>query len=423
MSNATSTIRNIARVALAKVFSLATILVMSIVVARATSPEAFGMYSVAIAIIVLYDALLGAPFDNAVVRYSSLHGQHKNKVERVQGLVFRLKVLLSLFIVLASIMYADAMSSLLFGINAPDGILLITLFSAISMLILRSSASYLQINHKFTDYSNLDIGLGFGRITLVIILFLNGSQSVNAYLSAYGISSLIIFLVYLFIEKQTFFLASMPSKSECKKIASYIGVTSLIVILGTITGRADIPLLSIKSTPADVGYYSVAVQLSIIGTLFASYAAIVFQPSVIRLAKENKLNALINKNIALGAGLSLVAIPVSIYIVPVLIPFFFGDHYINSVVIFQILLIGICADLIIMPILMPYALQALPATILSGEVILTAGFIVFVLISNDITPELMAWTVSAIRVLKLLLYYTTVRLSISQPSKLVVLEM
>lgn len=408
MSQGQQTAKNILYVVTAKIFSLASLLVASMMVARATNPESFGYYSVAISLVLLIDAVVGAPLDNAVVRFSSLHPGFKYRIEQIQGFIFRIKLVIGLILFVILVYFLAPISALLFDKNAPHSILIICLLSSFAVLMVRSSACYLQINKQFKRYSRLDTIQGVFRVSITSLLFVSGCTSVSIYLSVYGISAALAFFIFLFAHKQKFILASSPEPADRATMFSYIGVTSIIIILGSVTGRADLPLLSIMGNAEEVGFYSVATQLAMAGTLLASYFAIVFQPKVIQMAKDRVLGSAINKNMMLGALLVLVGLPLASYLSPIIIPLMFGEMFVESAPIFNIIIIGIIADFMIMPILMPYAIQAIPERILIGETIILVAFFLCVFIFFQISALTMAWIVTAIRIAKLALYYSFV---------------
>jgi O-antigen/teichoic acid export membrane protein len=281
------------------------------------------------------------------------------------------------------------------------------MISGIMLLVTRSTACHFQINHLFKDYAKLDGLQGLIRLIIVGLLIVLGVTSASQYAAVYGLGSLFAFVIYLKLIKQPFFFAATPDKTDRKKISTYIGVTSFIVILSTFTGKADIPFLSALSTGKETGYYSAAMQIAMIGTLMASYMAVVFQPRVIEMSKQGSLYGMIKINIWIALAISLLCIPVAIYIIPVIIPFIFGEQFLPSVLILQILLVGICADFVVMPILLPFALQQLANKILIGEIVITALFFVAIFTITSLDAVKMAILVSSIRVLKMCLYLST----------------
>jgi len=401
--------KNVLWVSFGKVCSLGSLLLASILVARATDPTSFGYYSVVISLTLLVEAFVGAPLDNAAVRFHSLQPYNRDRVRTILKYILKLKLFIAAGLLVMLLLFLNPVTERIFDSSAPPVILLIGLANTVTLLAIRSTASALQIAGCFSAYSRLDSYQGLFRISFTIALFAIGSSSVAAYLCAQGLGTIGAYALS-FRNKQNHFLRAPPVEEKDRKtIYSYIGATSALVILGAITGRADLPVLSILSDSDGVGQYSVAAQLALAGTLLASYVAVVYQPKVVQMANNKQLTAAINVNLLVALGLTCVCLPIAHLVSPVIIPWMFGDAFQNSAALFNILLIGICADFVTMPLLLAYAIQTIPRQLLLAESVLTIGFIVSILAIDNMSPTSMAWTVTIIRILKMMIYYILVK--------------
>ncbi len=387
-----------------KSLSLGTLFLAGILVARIVGPAGFGYYNTGLTLLLLIDAVVGQPLDNAMVRFNSLHGEVEHNVDTVQGRVFRLKMAFGLTLVLATFFFSPTLTSLLLDPNAPQTLLLVVALGAVSLLAARSTACFLQMRQWFRGYASLDALQGIIRFLGIGLLFLLGIRSPEAYLAIYGAGALIAFGCFFVAVPQRYLSADRPSQIDTKRIISYIGITSAIIVLGTVTGRADIVLLMKIGGAEMAGHYSAAMQLAFLGALLAGYMAVVFQPKVVQLFREGRLGKLIRLNAYSAAGLSLLCIPVAFWVLPWLMPLLFGESFKASVPILQILLIGTCADLFIMPILLPFSIQVLAKETLIGELSITVLFFALVFGGPGITALRMAWIVSGVRVAKLGMY-------------------
>jgi O-antigen/teichoic acid export membrane protein len=355
----------------------------------------------------LLESFIGAPLDNAAVRFFSLHEESKSQVLAILKYVLKIKLFIFLCLFIGLVVYLKPITYFLLNDDAPIFALMVGLLNTGVLLAIRSNASSLQIVGEFSSYSRLDTLQGLFRLAFTMIVFASGSASIIAYLCALGLGTLCAFLVSFKFNQHAYLSSKPPGAEDRKLIFSFIGATSAIVALGSITGRADIPLLSMlsKTDPVGVALYSVAVQLAFTGTLLASYVAVVFQPQVVRMAKEKTLHHAINKNLLLVLALTIVCLPLAHLLSPLLIPLVFGESFIGSSAIFNILAIGVFADFVTMPILLPYAIQVLPKKIFVAETVLTLAFLISVIQTPHLSPEIMAWIVTAIRLAKMVVYY------------------
>jgi O-antigen/teichoic acid export membrane protein len=395
-------------VSVAKTASLGVLFVTSILVARTAGPEGLGYYNTGLTLLLLFDAIVGQPLDNAMIRYNSLHHEDEKGVVAVQGSIWKFKMFFGSTLLLLSILFIEPLTEQILGETGPRTLLPIVAISLLALLAIRSTACLLQIRHQFKHYAALDSLQGILRLAGVCVLFALGISAPETYIGAYGGGALMAFLVFLVVVPQEYILARRPTMAQTKIILSYIGVTSAIIILGSVTGRADVLLMMIYGGPEAAGHYSAAAQLAFLGALFAGYIAVVFQPKVVQMAREGQLGKLIRLNGILATCASLLCIPFALWGLPWLMPIIFGTEFDPSIRTLQILLIGSCSDLFVMPVLLPFAVQVLAREVLIGEVIITVLFFVVFFISPANAILKMAWLVTGIRLLKFMLYHGVV---------------
>jgi len=401
--------KSILKVSSAKLFSLASLLLGTVLVARATDTASFGYYSVVLSLTLLAEASVGAPLDNAVMRFFSLNPGSQKRVAQILGYILKIKLFIGGVLLALLVLFLTPVKQYLFDETTPSLIFIVGALNLITLLAIRSNASSLQIQSKFSDYSRLDSLQGLFRICFTVILFLSGNASVVAYLSAQGLGTLCAYLYSFRLHSYDFLKANFPNKHDRKLIFSYIGATSAIVTLGTVTGRADLPILSAMSSADSVGQYSVAMQLAFAGTLLASYVAVVFQPKVVQMSKDKLLQKAIRNNIWIALGLSLFGLPFTMLVSPTIIPWAFGEDFNESAALLNILMIGVCADLVTMPILLSYAIQTIPRQIMVAELAITVTFLVAVVLVENMSAISMAWIVTATRIFKMVVYYALVQ--------------
>jgi O-antigen/teichoic acid export membrane protein len=404
-----------ARVAGGKIFALGSLFVTGVLVARASGPENFGFYSAGLALVLMFDAIVGQPVDNSLIRFSSLHRDTPDTVLRVQGLVFRAKLAVGVLVLIVTFLMETLINEQLFGAGAPRGFALLIAVCGVALLATRSLACSFQIRQEFGAYARLDLAQAVLRTVLVLILFAAGVDSPLAYLGVHAIGGMAAFGAIHMLHPQRFAFARRPDWADTKRLFSYTGATSVIVLFGTITGRADIPVLAAAASPEVTGHYSAAMQIAFLGMLLASYAAVVTQPKVVELASQHRLGHLIKLNVYAVIAATMLYVPVAFGILPALLPWIFGAHFTPSVPILQILLIGTLADLLIVPVMMPYAIQAYAKQSLIGEAIVLVLFIAGIAAMSQLGAIEMAWLVTGVRFAKLAVYSTVVARHVTSP--------
>ena len=71
------------------------VLIGGILVARLAGPVEYGVFSVAITVVLLCDGMIGAPLDMAAVRFSALHAGEWQRTTKFEAMALHLKLLLA----------------------------------------------------------------------------------------------------------------------------------------------------------------------------------------------------------------------------------------------------------------------------------------------------------------------------------------
>jgi len=397
-------IRELALVAGGKIFGLLSLFTCGVLVARTTGPEVYSLYAAALALVLLLDATIGSPLDWAMVRFGSLHRDEPARVERMLGGTFRLKLVIALGIGALAFLFREPLTRLLFPESSQPQLVPVILLSTLGLLALRGTAAYMQLQLRFRTYALLDMVAALIRLASVTLLFYLGIKIAPPYVAVYGLSAAATFLIGLLLIRQSYMWAPRPSAQDRRSIMRFFGATSAIIILGTISGRADILILSAMNPGESTGFYAAAAHIAVLVTLLASYAGVIVQPRVIDYAKQGRLWVLLRLNIIGGTILSVLAIPVALWLVPWFVPLLFGEAFLPSIGILQILIIGTCIDLFTMPVLQTFAIQLCSRATLTGEAVVTILFLAGAPFAAEHSPMAMAWLVTIVRILKLCIY-------------------
>jgi len=401
---ASRTLKDLALVISGKLLAVGALFACSVIAARYAGAAEYGNYSAAIAIILLIDAILGSPLDYAAVRFGAIYHNDPQRTHRFQSATFRLKVGIAGVFLAAAAIGSAPLAELFFQDASRKTLVLITLFSTLMLLFIRGTSAYLQIGKRFKIYSVFDTVQAAARHVFLAGAIVFGARSAESFVGVFGASALTLFVLFLVFMRQPYLTARWPERRDAREILKFITATAGIITLGTITGRADIPILSAYADAETVGVYAVAAQLSMLAMMLASYASVVFQPRVIDFARQGRLGKLIIGNVIAAAVIGAAATPVAIWGLPILVPAIFGDAYIASVPILQILLVGTLLDILFMPVLMTFALQVRPKRALIGEAVITLGFFACVPLVSDGMMYTLAWLMTGVRVAKMLLY-------------------
>jgi O-antigen/teichoic acid export membrane protein len=376
----------------------------SLLVARTTNPVEFGSFSSALVLIIMIDTMVGAPLDNAALRFAGLYGPDHDRTVRVQSLIFRIKIAIGLSIFLVSWPLREGIADLLFGDRHQAGLLSISLIGAVGLLMLRGTSAFLQNHKAFRHYSLMDIAIGLARIVIIAALYLHGVAISEPYLIAYVAVTYLIFAVMALCFKQPYLMAGISGLRDFFSCLHFASITLGIAIVGTLNGKADLLIASSLYSSKEVGQYAVAYQIAQFGTMLAFYVCVITQPRIIGMAINNKLAKLMGINIGIVIAISLALIPLAIPLIPALVSILFGPAYIPASEMTLILLLGVLADWLTIPVFFPLGILIFPRGIFWGEVLLLLAYGMAVYYYMDYGIQTFAFLVVANRFAHFLVY-------------------
>ena len=339
----------------------------SLLVARTTNPVEFGIFSSALVLIIIIDTMVGAPLDNAALRFAGLYGPDHDRTIRVQSLIFRIKIAIGLCIFLVSWPLREVIAGLLFGDMHQAGLLSISLIGAVGLLMLRGTSAFLQNHKAFRHYSLMDITIGLTRIVIISALYLHGVAVSEPYLIAYVAVTYLVFVVMVLCFKQPYLMSGISGRHDFISCLHFASITLGIAIIGTVSGKADLLIASSLFGSQEAGQYAVAYQIAQFGTMLAFYVCVITQPRIIGMAINNKLGKLMSINIGIVIAISLALTPFAIALTPTLIPILFGSAFTPASELTLILLLGVLADWLTIPIFFPLGLLIFPRGIFWGK--------------------------------------------------------
>ena len=388
-----------------KIITVGSLVLCNVIVARTSAaPAEYGLFASGIALVLILDGIIGFPLDISTLRFSALHERDTRRIDLLHSALFRTKVALGVTVFALVAFGGEWWARMLLGAEARPGVLRMTVITALTLLMVRSTAVRLQLERQFTRYAAIDALQAALRLICVGAAALLLHASAETFLAAYALGTALTFAIGLAIVPQQYLRAERPPWADVREAAVHASLTTGIVVLGTLTGRADVPFVASQVSADAAGQYAVALQIATLLTLLASYGSVVMQPRVIQMVREHRLLSAIKWNFAAAAGIVAALGPVAFWLLPRAIPAIFGPRYGSAPALSLVLLAGTAADLVSMPILMIVAIQMAPRATLVGESVIAAAFFAALGSGAVASPMAVAWTVTTIRFAKLTLY-------------------
>jgi len=380
-------------------------LACGIIVARAAqTPAEYALFAAGLSLVLLIDATLGSPLDLATVRFGAMHRDEPLRVDRFAAAAFRIKLMGGAATAAATLVASRPLATLLFGDAQRVILLRIAIVSAMALLLMRGTAVYLQTRLLFHRYAALDALQGGLRLLAALALLAMGVRLAEWYLAAYGLAAALVFALGVVWIPQPYILARWPPRSDARALFGFLATTAGIVVLGTVTGRSDILFLTALGDADRAGHYAAAAHLATLATMLAIFGSIVCQPRVIPAARAGRLGELVRWNLFGAAIVSALAAPVSLFLLDPLVPALLGREFVPAVPILKVLIVGTCADIFFMPVMMTFAVQVYPRASLACEIVVTLVFLAVAPVAALHGPMMMAGVATGVRLLKFVCY-------------------
>ena len=320
-------------------------LLFTLIFARLLMPELFGLYSLALATIILFALLADLGIGQSLIVFISKSMQ-KNKPEEAKAYfnyIFKIKIWLTLLSVTLLVLSSKLIVSFYNDKPILLALLVGTLY-VVSLSLIGVFDALFQAVNNFRQ--NMLRELIFQILRLIIVpigalLFIKSSYDFILFVII-GLLSLtyivaLIFMAYVAYQK----VPLMKEKSrglnslEKKKVNKFLGIMALTVLSGMFIGYIDTLMLGRFVTPEYIGFYQAA--LNAINSLIPLIPiSIVLFPIFNRL-KGKKLEVGFKKSAKITFIISVCLFVLTFIFAPLIIKIIYGSAYANSVLILRFL--------------------------------------------------------------------------------------
>lgn len=273
-------------VALPKVLGGVSTVGINVILLRYFRPEDFGVYSLCVAGILLTDSVLGAAIDLGVLRlatfYRATDPARSIAVEKA-AILLKLAGVAGLSLFLGLLLFSGRLLP-----QASNELFYVSSFAALSMLLLRSSLTHLQIERRFALYGCLDLlssVLKFGGIALLLAIH---QQSPVTVLLLLALGPAAAFLLGLgALSNQMLGRWSHPP-GLIVEMLGFVKWSLLTFGLAALISRVDVFLVSQWSNLREVGIFSGGQAFAAIPELIGTYLAIVMGPRIMPYCRQGR---------------------------------------------------------------------------------------------------------------------------------------
>ena len=331
-SNLTSIIT---RVFSANFFSASAGIILIIILSRFLTVEEFGRFNFIVSTIMIAYTAYDFGFVNSSVIFINKNLNSKNEsLQHINFIYHRY----AFFIFLLNLIGINLLKQ--FSQLSNYEIIMIG-SSSFVLFIIKYMQALLLAHGKWGIYNNISLINNFSKLIIIgsILFFTSFSDTYVLSNISYIVYSIFL-LVTVFLISKKYFTAttSRISNDRFREIISItwpIGLQNIILI---ILMRSDLLIINAFLDPKDLGIYSAANQLALIFPLLTTAISTVFLKVGSSLSKRNFLNEIIKTQKILLFP-SIIIILCTFFFRTEIITLMFGMKYIESSIIFLILLV------------------------------------------------------------------------------------
>ncbi len=319
-----------------------------IIISRDLGPEQYGVFSLLVAIFTIAIQVSDFGVSTSYVKYVS---ENLAKAKEIFVTVILSKIVLSLLVITILYFSSGFISDFFFETRQYQGLIEIVAVAILFHTLFGVIVSHFQAIQNFKVFAYLNIAHNFLKLMSVVIVTLVFSQEKHLEYFMLTYAFLVVALI-LAISLKNYRLFSYIKQFNLNyfiqiyKLGFWIFLSSLATM---IIMRLDIMMLQKMSTPSEVGYYSVAMNLAMILPLITGSLTATLLPKMDQFLKNNSIKEYVKKVLSKTKYVVGILLVLEI-LAPFIITVLFGNAYQHSISVFQILIVAFTFGVIINPI-------------------------------------------------------------------------
>ncbi len=225
-------------------------------------------------------------------------------------------------------------------------------------------------------------------LILIALATLTVGLSVKSAVLANALATVLVAMLLVF-----FLPVKLPVRGDWRLFRSGVGYgvrAYLAALLGFLLSRVGGLLLANQGTAEQVGHLSIAMQLADLMVMLPATIGVVLFPRLV--GDEQGRGVLTLRALKYVALMMLVACALAVVLAPILVPLVFGAQFVESVLLFQLMLPGVLALSLISVISQYLAAQGIPWNLVFSWVV---GLGVMVALAWWLQPQFGAVAVAA----------------------------
>lgn len=343
------------------------LIALNLVLVRVLDAADYGRFAYCMTLVLLADAIIGAPFDLAVIKLS---GEAREGGAGAPIEAARAALHVKLALTAAVVVFAAVLAPVAAPLAAHADLMAATALAIVSMLVVRSIQVNLQVAGRFAGYAmveSLQLGLRVAAIAAVILLLPPNAALALGAIGAGGLAAAA--WGGLRLQPGLFRIgdrARLPYAGLAAIAGWYLGTTAL----GALIGRLDVLALGWLAAPGRVALFTAGQVIASVAELAGTYLAVFLTPALVAAMRDGTAAALYRRVQPALLALALAGLAAAHLAWPLVAPLLLPPAYQRSGEVALILLTGTLAAFATVPLALPLVLFRRKQALLALDAVL-----------------------------------------------------
>lgn len=326
---------------------------LNILLARALSQDLFGIFSLAVLVLIIMGEISDFGLNSGLLRFAPLYISTKQteKLKQLVKTVWGWRVALSAILTVGCIVFAFPISKYIFGQEKLTPYLSFSSLGVGGAILLGFVITFLQAEQKFLRQAVIQSLKGFSRLVIIGILYLLGVKNLSIYLAVYVAVPWFLF-VFNYRQLPAEFRkvkieAEVKQKlhSQLANFSFWLTIWSLVSIAA---GKVDQIMVSHYLGLEQVAVFTVAWQFIQFFPVFYGSINAVLVPKISSLTSKAELRSFVARTFK-WVLMAAIGVAVVIYPSQFLITLLFGQKYAASMPVFLVLSFAMLFNVLAIP--------------------------------------------------------------------------
>ena len=312
-----------------------------LIISRGLTVHDFGLFNMALSAMLIASCLSGLGMNTAMIRFTSFYLGVEKTSEATQVLrtTFLVRIIVSSIISLIIYNTAEILSTKVFHYSSLVPLLKLAAFGVLTISTFNYLKSTLYTYQLFKMGVLLQILVDFGKLSIALVLIFHLKMNTFTAIAAFAFAPLIGSLLGFGLLWQKFFSKGKQIQNLFSQLFSYSKWIFVCNVCGITLPYVGIFMLAKMLSSEAAGIYGLALNLTYIFPIITYSLMSVLLPEVSRFREIAQLDKYIKSSLKISLYIGIAILPFLFFSHKIIL-FFFGSRYLDSVSVFNWLVIG-----------------------------------------------------------------------------------